>query len=337
MQVPFLSIVIPVYNAEKTVSRAIKSITNQKFDNLEIIIVNDGSTDQSSKICNELSSNNQLIKLFHIDNSGVSAARNYGIEQAKGKYITFLDADDYYNENFFKVITSEIEENTQLLLYGYNIIRNGVHMDSRLPLKENVQFRNKYEFRETAVSLISNEMINAPWNKIYLTSYLKNNKFKFPTDIDIGEDLSFNLLVIKGIKFVKVCNQTLVNYTVKKGEGLVSRFRPNRLEIRISLLNQIKGTLESWNLLTENESMLDRLIVRDFMASFIDLFKKTCKFTNKEKLTFIKNILIREDKKLKKCSTPDLTTYILKVILRTKNSVIILFFAKLLSLKRGFR
>ena len=337
MQVPFLSIVIPVYNAEHTISRAIKSITSQEFDNLEIIIVNDGSTDQSFKICNELSIDNQMIRLFHRENAGVSTARNYGIEQARGKYITFLDADDYYSENFFKIITSEIEENTQLLLYGYNIVRNGVPMVSRLPLKENVQFRNKYEFRETAVTLISNEMINAPWNKIYLTSYIKNNKFKFPTDIDIGEDLSFNLLVIKGINFVKVCNQTLVNYTVKKGEGLVSRFRPNRLEIRISLLEQIKGTLDYWNILSENQSMLDRLIVRDFMASFIDLYKKTCKLSNKEKLTFIKNVLIREDKKLKKCSTPDISTYILKVILRTKNSVIILFFAKLLSLKRGFR
>jgi len=337
MQTPFLSIVIPVYNAEHTISRAIKSITSQNIKNFEIIIVNDGSTDQSFKICNKISLDDQRIKLYNIENSGVSYARNLGIEHAKGKYITFLDADDYYSVNFFNVITSEIEKDTQLLIFGYNIVRDGIFRASRIPLNESANFSNEYEFRNTAVSLIGNEMINAPWNKIYLTSYIKNNKIKFPTEIDIGEDLSFNLLVIKSISFVKVCNQALVNYTVKKSEGLVSRFRPNRLEIRISLLNQIKETLDYWGLLSENQSMLDRLFVRDFMASFIDLYKKTCKLSNKEKMLFIKNVLIKEDKKLKKCSASDPMTYILKAIMRTKNSLIILLFARILSLKRGFR
>ncbi|WP_088041618.1 glycosyltransferase family A protein [Bacillus sp. EAC] len=337
MQTPFLSIVIPVYNAEHTISRAIKSITSQNIKNFEIIIVNDGSTDQSFEICNKISLDDQRIKLYNIENSGVSCARNLGIEQAKGKYITFLDADDYYSVNFFNVITSEIEKDTQLLIFGYNIVRDGVFKASRIPLNESANFSNEYEFRNTAVSLIGNEMINAPWNKVYLTSYIKNNKIKFPTEIDIGEDLSFNLLVVKSISFVKVCNQALVNYTVKKGEGLVSRFRPNRLEIRISLLNQIKETLDYWGVLSENQSMLDRLFVRDFMASFIDLYKKTCKLSNKEKILFIKNVLIKEDKKLKKCSASDPMTYILKAIMRTKNSVIILLFARILSLKRGFR
>jgi glycosyltransferase involved in cell wall biosynthesis len=337
MQIPFLSIVIPVYNAENTIGRAIKSIISQDFSNLEIIIINDGSTDRSFEICKEIALKEPRIRLFTIKNSGVSYARNLGIEQAKGKYITFLDADDYYGDNFLKVIVSEIENNTQLLIFGYKIVRDGHSTTCVIPFKDNVQINNRTDFRKVAISLIENEMINAPWNKIYLTSYIKNNNINFPTDIDIGEDLRFNLLVIKEISCAKICNQALVNYNVKKGEGLVSRFRPNRLEIRLSLLKKIRETMEYWGLLVENQSMLDRFFLRDIMASFMDLYKKTCEFSFKEKLAFIKSVVNKEGKELINCSTPDITSLYLKVIMRTKISVIILFSAKILSLKRGFR
>ena len=337
MEVPFLSIVIPVYNAEYSISRTISSIVSQDYHNIEIIIINDGSTDQSFEICQKIALKEQRIKLFSIQNSGVSYARNVGIEQAKGKYITFLDADDYYCNDFLKVITSELEINTQLIIYGYNVVRDGRSIPFTIPLEEARQFSNKSELREVAISLIENEMLNAPWNKIYLTSYIKDKKVMFPTNIDIGEDLAFNLLVIKDISFVKVCNQSLVNYVVKNGEGLVSKFRPDRLMIRLSLLNQIKDILEYWGMLDQNKSMLDRMILRDFMACFMDLYKKTCKLSYKEKLEFIKDIVGREEKNIKKCSAPDLLTFFLKIIMNTKNSVVILLFAKIMSLKRGFR
>ncbi|MEH7609683.1 glycosyltransferase family 2 protein [Gottfriedia acidiceleris] len=337
MQIPFLTIVIPMYNAENTIKQALNSITAQAYNEIEIIVVNDGSTDCSLKICEELAINDPRIKLFTIKNSGVSYARNFGIDQASGKYITFLDSDDYYNDNFLSVVTSEIEENTQMLVYGYNIVKDGQFSSFKSPIRESVQLNTKDEFRKIAISLIGNEMINAPWNKIYLTSYIKLNNISFPTNIDIGEDLSFNLLVAKNISFVKLINQALINYRVKSGEGLVSKFRPNRLEIRMSLLEKIKETLLYWGLLDDNKPMLDRILIKDFMAGIMDLYKKSCQFTKQEKLAFIQNVLIKEEKYLKNCSTRDPLTYILKGIISTKNSIIILFFAKLLSIKRGFR
>jgi len=337
MQIPFLTIVIPMYNAENTIKQAVNSIVTQSFDNIEIIVINDGSTDSSLKICEEIAISDPRIKLFTIKNSGVSYARNFGIDQANGKYITFLDSDDYYSDNFLNVITSEIEENTQMLIYGYNIVKDGQFSSFKSPINESVQINTKEEFRKVAISLIGNEMINAPWNKLYLTSYIKLNKIYFPNNIDIGEDLSFNLLVAKNISSVKLLNQALINYRVTLGEGLVSKFRPNRLEIRMSLLEKIKETIQYWGLLDENKSMLDRILIKDFMAGIMDLYKKSCQFTKQEKLAFIQNVLIKEEKYLKNCSTPDPLTYILKGIISTKNSMFILFFAKLLSIKRGFR
>ncbi|WP_316569226.1 glycosyltransferase family 2 protein [Neobacillus sp. YIM B06451] len=336
MEIPFLSTVIPVYNAEKTVSRAIYSILSQDFYNMEIIIINDGSTDRSLEICQNIARIEPRIRLFSIENSGVSNARNLGIEQAQGKYITFLDADDYYMDGYLKVIMAEIEPNTQLVLFGYNVVRGGKSYPCTFPEKMDSQFSTQAQFRKAAITLIENELINAPWNKVYLTSYIKNNKINFPVNIDIGEDLRFNLLVIKNINYVKVSNQMLVNYTVKKGEGLVSRYRRNRLEIRLSLLRDIRDMFEYWGLLEENRSMLDRMLLKDFMASFMDLYKKTCNFSYKEKLDFIKSSVYKEDKVLKSCSTPDLLTQFLKLVINTKNSAIILFFARIMSLKRGF-
>jgi glycosyltransferase involved in cell wall biosynthesis len=118
--------------------------------------------------------------MFTIENSGVSYARNFGIEQVTGKYLTFLDADDYYSEDFLKVIISEIQKNTQIFIYGNNIVREGRTYPYTITLKNSGKLRKQSEFREIVVSLIENEMLNAPWNKVYLTSYIKDNRISFP-------------------------------------------------------------------------------------------------------------------------------------------------------------
>ena len=165
-----------------------------------------------------------------------------------------MDADDYYVKNAFNTIVSEIDDSTQLLMFGYNIEYGNGSSNGLLPNDKNKSFQNKKDFRKYAVSLISNEMINAPWNKVYLTSYLKNNQILFSPDLNIGEDLKFNLSVIKEIEYVKVINKPLINYNVKKGEGLVSRFRLNRFELRYSLLIEVKELLIYWGIFIREQS-----------------------------------------------------------------------------------
>lgn len=102
-----VSVIIPVYNGEKYIERCIKSILNQEFRNFEIIIINDGSNDDTGKICNSLANNDNRIKIVNQNNKGVSKSRAKGVEIAKGEYITFIDADDYIKKDFLSVLYKE--------------------------------------------------------------------------------------------------------------------------------------------------------------------------------------------------------------------------------------
>ncbi|RHW42801.1 glycosyltransferase family 2 protein [Neobacillus notoginsengisoli] len=339
MGTPFLSIVIPVFNAERTISRAIGSILSQDFMGIEIIVINDGSTDRSHEICQDIARNEPRIKLFSIENSGVSYARNVGIEQAQGKYITFLDADDFYVETALKQMAASLTPNIELMIFGYNVDFENKYSDCLLPSEQMLTFHDQHRFRDYAVSLIRNEMINAPWNKVYLTSYLKEKEIKFPADLNIGEDLKFNLAVIRDIEHVKILNLAFVNYCVKKGEGLVSRFRLNRFDVRYDLLMEIRNLLSYWGILKKNQAMIDRFLIRDIMAYFMDFYKRNCQLTYQRKLELIRDILSRKEIRevIAKNHPYDFSTIVIEQILKTNNSKFILFLAKILNIKRVLR
>ncbi|PGS52661.1 glycosyltransferase family 2 protein [Bacillus sp. AFS041924] len=339
MKPPLLTIIVPVYNAEKTIGRAINSVLNQTFQDFELILINDGSMDKSLQIMNEIAKDVPHIKVFDIPNSGVSNARNYGINHASGRYTTFLDADDYYIENALSEALGDISEETQLIIFGYNVESDHKISVSRIPNKETTQFPNEKQFRSFVISLIKNEMINAPWNKVYLTSYLKVNKILFDPTLNIGEDLKFNLSVIRDIKHVKVINKALINYCVIKGEGLVSRFRINRFDLRYNMINDIKELLSYWELYTENKPVIDQMLIRDIMGYFMDFYKSSCDLSYSEKLERVNEIInrneIREVMIINK--NKDFVTNLIKRILRTKNSMFILLSAKIFHSKRAVR
>ncbi|OLS38442.1 glycosyltransferase family A protein [Bacillus sp. MRMR6] len=339
MELPLISIIIPVYNAEKTIKRAIRSIRKQSVQNFELLLVNDGSSDNSLEIMRYFEERDTRIRVYDIPNSGVSGARNVGIEHVRGKYTTFLDADDYYVENALESVISCMNDQTELIIFGYNIEYENSASKCILPSNKDLQFFRKKAFRNYAVSLIENEMINAPWNKIYLTSYLKTNEILFAPELDIGEDLKFNLSFVRDVQYVNILSKSLVNYSQKKGEGLVSRFRPNRFELRFALLEEIKELLSYWENLLENQVMIDRLLIKDIMAFFMDFYKKNCDYSYDEKLHIINEVLQKKDIRdvLVRNEFEDITTKLLERILKTYNSKFILFAAKILNLKRVLR
>lgn len=105
-----ISIIIPVYNVEKYLSRCIRSLLNQTFSDFEILLIDDGSTDKSGEICNEYSKNFDFIKVYHKDNGGLSDARNYGIDKSRGKYVTFVDPDDFVHKDYLKTLFELVQE-----------------------------------------------------------------------------------------------------------------------------------------------------------------------------------------------------------------------------------
>ena len=124
---PLISIIVPVYNVESYLKRCIESILNQTFRDFELILVNDGSTDNSEIICKEYALKDERIKYFYQRNKGVSEARNKGIDNSSGEYIQFIDSDDYVDENFLEIVVNRFKrDNSDIVFIGfYNEYNNG--------------------------------------------------------------------------------------------------------------------------------------------------------------------------------------------------------------------
>lgn len=189
MENPLVSIIIPVYNIEKYLEECVESVLNQTFDNYEIILVDDGSTDHSGNICDNLSLQNHKIKTYHKKNGGLSSARNYGIKNSEGKYVIFLDSDDYWvNKEILSLFIKKAEEN------HLDVVR-GEYLD--VDDKKNIQnipdISKKYIFEDKVFS--SFEMIKEVINGRYfsglffykresLGNLLFDEERKFQEDID---------------------------------------------------------------------------------------------------------------------------------------------------------
>ena len=194
-----ISIVLPVYNGAKSVKKCIKSIFAQDYTNLEIIIVNDGSTDNSEEIIKSVIEEYGRKDVIYIykENTGVADTRNYAISIASGDYITFIDQDDMYSENYCSSYMGLVDENTDIVVGGY------IRVDSE----------EKDLYREhLAEAEWSKYIVTAPWAHIYKRDFLVNNKIEFLKSA-IGEDVYFNILAYAYAKNVKICEEELYYWT----------------------------------------------------------------------------------------------------------------------------
>lgn len=189
---PLHSIIIPVYNAGNSIERCIKSILVLNCLNIEIILVDDGSTDTSSSICDAYSNKDSRIKVIHQTNSGVSAARNRGIEEASGKWTSFVDADDIVLPSYISYF-DKIENKADLTFFG-NIFHSNDECDATYCLP-NKLFKGRKEIEEGLVLLKQNtigyEYYGYTWNKFFRTSIIKESNIRFRQGLYFREDEIF--------------------------------------------------------------------------------------------------------------------------------------------------
>lgn len=203
-----ISIIVPVYNVDKYLGECIESIINQTYNNIELILVNDGSEDKSKEICFKYMKNDSRIKYFFQKNKGVSSARNLGIEHSLGKYILFVDADDYLEKNALLVMLKNIND-LDLLCFGYN----EVYLNKTVSVNLEKKLNNLTEI-ETKI-LSDNKIGGFLWNKLFLTKIIKKNNLKFNEKIHFCEDLLFVTEYIKHCKKMRYVNICLYNYRMR--------------------------------------------------------------------------------------------------------------------------
>ena len=222
----YFSIILPVYNVEKYLKRCMKSILNQKFTDYEIILVDDGSTDFSGKICDEYMSQYPFIQTIHKENGGLSSARNEGLKRATGKYIFMIDSDDWVEDNTLEKLY-DYTKNKDIDIVKFNYIRQPENIKKASILQTGL--KNKFEIKKI-IPLVLKETgkVNfSAWGHVYKNSFLKQNNFKFISERTIGsEDYLFNLQAYCQAKSLLVIPEFLYNYDMREG-SLTKRYRKN--------------------------------------------------------------------------------------------------------------
>ena len=229
-----ISIVIPVYNAEKSLSVCIESIQKQTYDELEILLIDDGSTDSSNVICKRYADKDHRIRVINKSNGGVSSARNLGIKEATGKYIQFVDSDDYIEARCCQTLVEAMET------YKVDMVICGCveHRGKKVNVisYENKVFYTMKDMEEDFGTLYRMNLLNIPWNKLFLREKIKK---LFDEGKSLGEDLVFNLFYMKEIEAVSVIQDALYHYIIV--ESSLSRiFRKNYMELSIDLYNVVR-------------------------------------------------------------------------------------------------
>lgn len=226
-----ISVIVSIYNKEKYIEKCINSILKQQYSDCELILVDDGSTDNSLKICNQFADKYQNIVVLHQDNSGVSVARNNGIKHSSGDWISFVDPDDYIDSELFKILISEskgfdivscccyaFDKNSKYLNQFYANDRNFLDERDKNDLYCQLLF-DKYEQPGSTYTAIG-----VPWGKIYRASLIKDNHLMFNKKLKRQQDNAFNMHAFAAALGVKYINKPLyfyrldnvVNYYVSK-------------------------------------------------------------------------------------------------------------------------
>ncbi len=212
MDKELVSIIVPVYNVEKYIDECIESLVNQTYKEVEIILIDDGSKDSSANIMDEWARKDSRISAYHYENGGVSVARNRGIEKAKGKYVFFVDSDDFAEIDAVETMIKEAEVN-RLDLAIFNNYKAGEH--ERVKNEKYSKLRGIFtgkEFFNNAVKEMNSFLLNIPWNKLYRLDIIKENGIEFNKDFKLGEDFIFNLEYFKYCKKVGIFEDVTYNY-----------------------------------------------------------------------------------------------------------------------------
>ena len=247
---PTISVIIPVYNDEKTLTRCVRSIIMQDYRPLQIVLVDDGSTDGSPEICDKFSSapnrGDLELLVLHKENGGASSARNAGIEMAAGPYIAFVDSDDMILPEYFSDLMrlQQDEKGYGHVCCGFKSLRYG-NKSYLFSSKEDISSADRRDYME----LFEKIMVQSPCQRLYKTDIIKQNHIRMRTSLSKGEDLLFNLLYFDSLDNTKIgiLNKANYIYDDRNGDSLSHCYREDLLSINTLLSKEIKKYLIKWD------------------------------------------------------------------------------------------
>lgn len=292
---PLISIVMPVYNAEKYVDMAIQSVVEQTFLDWELIIVNDKSTDNSGKLCDAWAEKEKRIRVIHLlENKGAGNARNVGIDEARGKYLTFLDSDDQIDGDLYNdILEAARETNIDVYVWGvteqYYDQSNTIVRENKLSLPTKV-YRGEKAVHRQIILLEDKTLFGYQWNHLYRCDLLRNHKIYFEKVI-LYEDYFFNMEFIKYAQSMCVVDNTGYYYAKRMNQSITNKYVEDYFSLSRRRVFEMLTAYKEWDLLndTVKQSCGNRYL-RYICSTLMRNNDKRAEMTIKKKICWIKNI-----------------------------------------------
>lgn len=254
---PKISVIVPVYNCEKYLQRCLDSLINQTFKDIEIIAVNDGSTDNSGIILEEYGLKDNRIKIINKENGGLSSARNIGLENVTSEFITFVDSDDWFELNALEKAYNEMKDDIDIVCFYSNIIKDGVEKDNIDIIKAEKYHKIKYTGLKDVDDDIVKETTVTCWNKLFRKSILDKYKINFPQG-RLFEDNPFTYSYLTHCKKAFYIGECLHNY-VQRPNSIMDKLRACKLDAVIDNLyvfDILYNHLKEYKLLSKYKKLL---------------------------------------------------------------------------------
>lgn len=320
---PLISVIVPVYNVQDYVAKCVESITNQTYSNLEIILVDDGSTDKSGIICDEIAKEDKRIRVIHKNNGGLSDARNRGLDVATGEYIAFVDSDDYINKNMYEILMRNLrKDKADISMCGYKMVKDYTNSDDKAEYDLYANCKVNANNIESIVYKSKKEKLNCifpskirfivMWNKIYSKNIWKS--IRFPKG-EVYEDEQLFYKIIYNCKRITVCEEKMYNY-VQRDNSITSNNITMKIKYKIDAYENKyyyflrKGEYEaSKSALFEWKSLLVDSYCKNAIFKKGKEKKHIQKMLNQKKKRFINDFFIKKNYKMIKCK--EIKSYIL--------------------------
>ncbi len=291
---PLISIIVPVYKVEDVIHNCVESILRQTYSNFELILIDDGTPDESGKICDEYAKKDNRIKVIHKTNGGVSSARNIGIANATGEYIVCVDSDDYVDEAYLQgfIDVIKIYPEAQMVWCGFYTVN-----DYEKTITRAVKYDESGELIESDISNImtfhQKWLDAAPWCKLYSKRIIDENNLKMDESMSLGEDLLFNFSYINSCTNKKIyhTNKCAYYYIQTEKETLDNRFRANLFDIYTHINDEMLRYITNWKVDSEQMTIFYDSAYFSYEKCLRNTFHKNNTATKKEKYQLNKKIM----------------------------------------------
>lgn len=328
MSLPTLSVIMPVYNAEKYLNSAVDALLNQTLNDIEIICVNDCSKDNSLNILYALANKDSRIKVIDSkENVGAGEARNLGLEKACGKYITFMDADDFIEPDLYeKAVELAEANNADEVVWGLteeHYDKHDVHKKSVTILPPKSVLKTTEECMSAFIELEQQTLFGYQWNSLYKADIIKDNNIRFEKAL-FYEDFFFNLAVARYVNTLATLDFSGYHYFKRINGSITNSFSKDYYDLSYRRVKDILDFFEERNSVTQrvNEILCNKLL-RYTLSAICRNFNKLSEMDNSARKEWFLNCCEKElYKKLLPCCKPSHPAYaVLKICITNKNAV----------------